>query len=145
MKKDEKHSPPLVVEIDLKFYTAVKYNKGLLKYISKHDEQEFVKFKRLFKQFINKLEVDNHSAFSDMSALMSMWGYSRKYCGMCGRPIIGKINRIQNRRIVCNTCFKSYKITETLHQQEASERNSEEVASKKLSDIEILQENNSSK
>ena len=69
---------------------------------------------------MNKVNEEDPSAFTILSNIMAMWGYTRKYCGMCGRPIIGKPGHIQNR-MVCQTCDDSYKITDELYKREDSD------------------------
>lgn len=105
-------------------YKAIKYNQAHHQVhkgeITNEEATEFKKFKNLFKDFMNKLNSQDPSAFSTLSAIMGMWGYSRKYCGMCGRPIIGKPGHIQNR-MVCPTCDDSYRIAEELHKREDGE------------------------
>lgn len=97
-------------------YHKIKHNQATAirdEDVPQEELEEFKKFRELFKEFLNKLNKQDHSSLSILSALMSMWGYTRKYCGMCGRPIIGKPGHIQNR-LVCYTCYDSYKITEEL-------------------------------
>lgn len=111
---------PYHLIIPQSLYQAIKYNQthnNDRDKITAEEAKEFEKFKVLFKDFINKLNTQNPSAFSLLSAIMGMWGYSRKYCGMCGRPIIGKPGHIQNR-MVCITCDDSYRITEELHKKD---------------------------
>lgn len=101
-------------------YKSIKYNQthhGDKAKISKYEAEEFEKFKRLFKEFVSKMNSQDPSAFAVLSVLMGMWGYNRKYCGMCGKPIIGKPGHIQNR-MVCKTCDDSFKIAEELYKRE---------------------------
>ena len=79
--------------------------------------QEFEKFKKLFKTFLDLLNRQDPGAFSVLSSIMSMWGYSRKYCGMCGKPIIGRPGHIENR-MVCGQCNASFRITERLYHKD---------------------------
>jgi len=123
---------PYHLIIPQSLYKAIKYNQthhshGDNEKILKEEVYEFEKFKKLFKEFMNKLNFQNPEAFSILSTIMGMWGYSRKYCGMCGRPIIGKPGHIQNR-MVCSTCDDSYRITEELHKREDSEIISEKTS-----------------
>jgi hypothetical protein len=115
---------PYHLIIPQSLYKSIKYNQAhhhqAKGEITNEEATEFKKFKDLFKNFMNKLNAQDPSAFSTLSAIMGMWGYSRKYCGMCGRPIIGKPGHIQNR-MVCPTCDDSYKIAEELHKREDSE------------------------
>lgn len=114
---------PYHLIIPQSLYKAIKFNQGSAKsdeQIAPEDANEFDNFKKLFKEFTHKLNKQDPSAFSLLSSIMGMWGYSRKYCGMCGRPIIGKPEHIQNR-MCCNTCGDSYKITEELLRQEKTE------------------------
>jgi len=127
---------PYHLIIPQSLYKAIKFNQGSAKgdeLITKEDYDEFMQFKDLFKSFISKLNFHDPSAFSDLSGIMGMWGYSRKYCGMCGRPIIGKPEHIQNR-MVCNTCGDSYKITEELLKQDKFD------GPKKIKDVSIKKE-----
>lgn len=101
-------------------YKAIKYNQAHStdqKKITKEEEREFMKFKDTFKEFMKRLNAGDPSSFSILSNIMGMWGYSRKYCGMCGRPIIGKPGHIQNR-MVCPTCDDSFRITEELNKKD---------------------------
>lgn len=118
--EDRKVPEPFQVIISPLLFQAIKYNQTLRpseSYLSDEDLEEFEKFKALFKEFLAKLNKHDQSAFSALSNVMSMWGYSRKYCGMCGRPVIGKGQHIQNR-IVCDTCGNSYRIAEELYRRE---------------------------
>jgi len=107
---------PYHLIISLPLFNSIKYNQGLQPDktdVTEKEAQEFEKFKILFKEFLNKLNEHDSSAFTLLSAIMGMWGYSRKYCGMCGKPIIGKPGHIENR-MVCPSCNESYRITEAL-------------------------------
>jgi NADH pyrophosphatase NudC (nudix superfamily) len=101
-------------------YKAIKFNQAYSNEkpkVSKEEAKEFEKFKKLFREFMGKINENDPSAFTLLSSIMGMWGYNRKYCGMCGRPIIGKPGHIQNR-MVCQTCDDSYKIAEELYKRE---------------------------
>ena len=111
---------PYHLIISQSLFKAIKYNQPQVKEkekITKEEEKEFYKFKNMFKDFMTRLNSSDPSAFSILSAIMGLWGYSRKYCGMCGRPIIGKPGHIQNR-MVCPTCEDSYRIADELHKKE---------------------------
>ena len=100
-------------------YYAIKNNSyyaGNSK-VDRQTAEEFEKFKKLFKAFLEQLNRQDPSAFSILSTIMTMWGYSRKYCGMCGKPIIGRPGHIENR-MVCSQCNASYRITEKLYQKD---------------------------
>lgn len=124
-KDDDRNVPePFNVIFSPLLYHAIKYNQAIKpdeSYISDEDLIEFEKFKHLFKEFLQKLNKHDQSAFSSLSNLMNMWGYSRKYCGMCGKPVIGKGGHIQNR-LVCPSCHSSYRITEELYKREVEEK-----------------------
>jgi len=139
MSKDEKIKIPDPFKIDMDFtlFAAIKYNRSLKDYKHEYDTREFTNFKRLFKEFLKKLNENNPTAFSDLSTLMSMWGYHRKYCGMCGRPVIGKVYRMQGGKIVCVTCYGSYKITEKLFEKDADEEIKEKASEKTLEQIDV--------
>lgn len=110
------------IEFTPLLYVSIKYNQSLrpdVSLLSKEDIKEYEKFKQLFSLFLEKLKKHDQSAFTFLSSIMSMWGYTRKYCGMCGKPIIGKYEHIQNR-IVCDDCHNSYKITEELYKRDQS-------------------------
>lgn len=119
----KKASEPFHVIISPSLYLAIKYNQS-----TKRDEKnipdeeivEFEKFKALFKQFLDGLNKQDQSSLSLLSSIMSLWGYNRKYCGLCGKPIIGRGESIQNR-LTCRSCFDSYKITEELYRREGHE------------------------
>lgn len=124
---------PYHLIISQSLYKAIKYNQAQHqvkkpKEILSEEAEEFDKFRKLFKDFMNKLNAQDHTAFSVLSTIMGMWGYSRKFCGMCGRPIIGKPGYIQNR-MVCSTCSDSYKIAESIHKHQDDIKESEEVKS----------------
>lgn len=123
---------PYHLIISQSLYKAIKFNQAhqnkTVKEIHKEDAAEFKKFKILFKDFINRLNAQDPTAFSVLSTVMGMWGYSRKFCGMCGRPIIGKAGYIQNR-MVCGTCSDSYKIAESIHKHQDDIKISDEVKS----------------
>jgi uncharacterized protein YbaR (Trm112 family) len=107
---------PYHLIVSLSLFNSIKYNQGLQPgktEVSEKEVQEFEKFKLLFKEFLNKLNEHDSGAFTLLSSIMNMWGYSRKYCGMCGKPIIGKPGHIENR-MVCPSCNESYRITEAL-------------------------------
>lgn len=108
-------SKPLSINLNVNLFHAIKYNQGLIdeSHISESDIIEFNKFTTHLNGFFDKLESHDQGAFSLLSSLMSTWGYSRKYCGMCGRPVIGEFKSVQNR-ITCKMCYASYKITEAL-------------------------------
>jgi len=119
---------PFHLILSLPLFKSIKYNQGLQPdktEIPAADIKEFDKFKFLFKEFLNKLNAHDSSAFTILSAIMNMWGYSRKYCGMCGKPIIGKPGHIENR-MVCPSCNESYRITEALLRGDQPEMVSEE-------------------
>lgn len=121
MSEEENNIPePFNVIFSPSLYYKVKYNhvtKIEDEQIPERELDEFERFKVLFKDFLNKVNKQDLSASSTLSALMTMWGYSRKYCGMCGIPIIGKPEYIGNR-VVCKGCHESYRITEELHKRE---------------------------
>lgn len=111
---------PYHLIIPQSLFKAIKYNQAQIKdrdKITKEEEKEYYKFKNMFKDFMARLNAGDPSAFSILSAIMGMWGYTRKYCGMCGKPIIGKPGHIQNR-MVCATCDESYRIAEEIHKKE---------------------------
>lgn len=113
---------PYHLIVSQSLYKAIKYNQAHPQSkqpatINKEDAEEFDKFKILFKEFMDKLNAQESSSFSILSTIMGMWGYSRKYCGMCGRPIIGKPGHIQNR-MSCSTCADSYKIADSIYKQQ---------------------------
>lgn len=119
-EEDRKIPEPFQVIISPLLFQAIKYNQTLRpseKYLSDEDLKEFEQFKAMFKDFLSKLNKHDQSSFTTLSSVMSMWGYTRKYCGMCGRPVIGKGQHIQNR-IVCDACGNSYKIAEELYRRE---------------------------
>ena len=105
------------IKIDENLYAAIRYNRPVEK-IPEVAKKEYKEFEKIFKQFLSKLDSGDPRVFSLLSTLMSMLGYSRKYCGYCGMPVIGKIHRIQNSTIVCKTCYLSYKITEKLYESD---------------------------
>lgn len=118
--EERKIPEPFQVIISPLLFQAIKYNQTLRpseKFLSDEDIEEFEKFKKQFKEFLNGLNKHDQSAFTMLSSVMSMWGYTRKYCGMCGRPVIGKGQHIQNR-IACDTCGNSYRIAEELYRKE---------------------------
>jgi hypothetical protein len=99
-----------------RLYYAIKYNQfppSKNEKISEEDRKEFNKYKRLWEELQKKIDNHDQSAFSLLSSIMGMWGYNRRYCGMCGKPIIGKPQHISNR-MVCNTCHDGYMIAEQL-------------------------------
>lgn len=113
---------PFNVIFSPRLYQTIKHNSFLSQIYEKEgmtDEElnEYENFKTLFRDFLKKLNQNDPSAFSILSNIMNMWGYSRKYCGMCGKPIIGPSGHIQNR-LTCSTCFHSFKITEKLFKME---------------------------
>jgi len=120
MSEENKVPEPFNVIFSPSLYYKIKYNhvtKIEDESIPKNELDEFERFKTLFKDFLNKVNKQDLSASSTLSSLMTMWGYSRKYCGMCGIPIIGKPEYIGNR-VVCKGCHESYRITEELHKRE---------------------------
>lgn len=110
---------PFHLIISHELYAAIKNNQGLPRTnkIDKAAADEFEKFKALFKSFLDALNNHDESAFSILSSIMSLWGYSRKYCGMCGKPIIGRPGHIENR-MVCPRCDDSFRITNELYKKE---------------------------
>ena len=138
MKKEDKkikQPDPFDIKMDYSLFASIKYNRAIKECANEYDKKDFETFKSLFKKFLKELHQNNNmDAFSDLSAIMSMWGYHRKYCGMCGRPVIGKIYRLQGGKIVCGTCNASYKITDMLLEKE---NNQEEVTTEE-EDIEKL-------
>lgn len=124
MAKENKEinpSDPFDIRMDFSLFASIKYNKAMRRCFNEYDKKEFDNFKTLFKRFLHKVKENDPTASSDLSSIMSMWGYHRKYCGMCGRPVIGKLYRIQGRKIVCHTCNESYKITDKLSEKDVSE------------------------
>jgi hypothetical protein len=112
---------PLHLIISPELYKAIKNNQGLMPDSDKMeriDAEEFEKFKGLFKNFLDLLNKHQDNAFSILSTIMGMWGYGRKYCGMCGKPIIGKPGHIENR-MVCGRCFESFRIADALYQKDS--------------------------
>jgi len=145
MSEDKKIPDLFDIKMDFSLFTAIKYNRSLKEYKHEYDTKEFVNFKRLFKSFVEKLENQDPSAFSDLSALMSMWGYHRKYCGMCGRPVIGKIYRLQGGKIVCQTCHGSFRITEKLFEKDIDDDSVQKTQQQDEKHIESLVKLNSEK
>ena len=126
---ESKKGEPFNIIFSTALYNAIKYNQGLKpddSYISKEDIEEFEKFKTMFKEFLSKLNKHDQSAFTVLSNIMSLWGYSRKYCGMCGRPVIGRGGYILGR-LVCESCHGSYKITEELYNREKDSNKSKKT------------------
>jgi hypothetical protein len=114
---------PFNVIFSAPLYASIKYNQAVKIDESKLpdiDKKEFEKFKVLFKQFLEKLNNQDQSAFTILSTLMSMWGYTRKYCGMCGRPIVGDAKYVQ-KRLTCLSCHDSYEIANELYKRESGE------------------------
>ena len=114
---------PFHVIIPPALYLAIKYNQSTKrdeKNIPDEEIEDFAKFKELFRKFLEGVNKQDQSALALLSAIMSMWGYSRKYCGLCGKPIIGRGENIQNR-LTCRSCYDSYKITEELYRRESHE------------------------
>jgi hypothetical protein len=108
------------IEMSPKLYYSIRNNQFLQKedlVFSESDTKEYERFKKTWEEFENKLNNQDPIAFSILSNLMNFWGYNRRYCGMCGRPIIGRPEHIQNRIVCCN-CYKSYEITENLLKQD---------------------------
>jgi NADH pyrophosphatase NudC (nudix superfamily) len=125
MSKEENIPDPFNVIFSPALYYQIKYNhvtKIRDEDIPTEELKEFERFKSLFKDFLNKVNKQEKTAASTLSMLMTMWGYSRKYCGMCGIPIIGKPDYVGNR-IVCKGCYESYKITEELYKREETREN----------------------
>jgi len=111
---------PFHLIVSYPLFLAIKNNQGLMpdsKEVPKESAEEFEKFKSSFKLFLDLLNKHQESSFSILSSIMSMWGYSRKYCGMCGKPIIGKPGHIENR-MVCGRCNDSFRIAEELYKRE---------------------------
>jgi hypothetical protein len=120
--KEELTTTPLPFHLIVSYplFLAIKNNQGLKpdsKEVLKESAEEFEKFKSLFKTFLDLLNNHQESAFSILSTIMSIWGYSRKYCGMCGKPIIGKPGHIENR-MVCQRCNESFRIAEELYKRD---------------------------
>lgn len=112
---------PFHLIISHELFQAIKNNQGLMPStgkVNKLTADEFEKFKSFFKTFLDLLNKHQESAFSVLSTIMSMWGYSRKYCGMCGKPIIGKPGHIENR-MVCPRCNEAFNIAEELYRRDA--------------------------
>jgi NADH pyrophosphatase NudC (nudix superfamily) len=114
---------PFHLIISHELYAAIRNNQGLAhannNLIDKDFAQEFEQFKNSFKTFLDLLNKKDNSAFSVLSNIMNMWGYGRRYCGQCGKPIIGKSGHIENR-LVCNSCNESYRITNELYKRDTS-------------------------
>jgi hypothetical protein len=124
MAEDKLHKvsvpEPYHLILSLPLFQSIKNNQGLRPSpdeVTEEEAKEFEKFKKLFKEFMDRMNRHDSSAFSILSTIMGLWGYSRKYCGMCGRPIIGKPGHIENR-MVCAGCNESYKITQRLLKDE---------------------------
>jgi hypothetical protein len=116
--KDRKLPEPFDVIFSPLLYHSIKYNQDLKpdeSYISDEELKEFEKFKSLFKDFLARLNKHDQAAFSVLSTMMQMWGYSRKYRGMCGRPIINNPGKVEGR-FVCEGCKGSYEIAEKLYE-----------------------------
>ena len=116
------------IKMFLRLYYAVKYNQFPPENeedISEKDVKEFEKYQNLWEEFQKKINKHDQSCFSLLSSIMGMWGYSRRYCGMCGKPIIGKTEHISNR-MVCNACYEGFKITEQLLKREEKIKEKEE-------------------
>lgn len=114
---------PFHLIISHELYAAIRNNQGLAhsndNMIDKDFAKEFEQFKNSFKNFLDLLNKKDESAFSVLSNIMNMWGYGRRYCGQCGKPIIGKSGHIENR-LVCNSCNESYRITNELYKRDSN-------------------------
>lgn len=114
---------PFHLIISHELYAAIRNNQGLASssdnLIDKDFAKEFEQFKTSFKSFLDLLNKKDETAFSVLSNIMAMWGYGRRYCGQCGKPIIGKSGHIENR-LVCNSCNESYRITIELYKRDAN-------------------------
>lgn len=111
---------PFHLIVSYPLFLSIKNNQSLApdsKEVPIELAEEFEKFKSMFKSFLDLMNKHNESAFSVLSSIMSLWGYSRKYCGMCGKPIIGKPSHIENR-MVCSRCNDSFRIAEELYKRD---------------------------
>jgi hypothetical protein len=74
----------------------------------------------LYQEFLKKIDAlqselknSDSGASETLGSIMAMFGFSRHYCSISGKPIIGKYYKIGNR-IVSQEAYESYKIVQEL-------------------------------
>jgi hypothetical protein len=74
----------------------------------------------LYQEFLKKIASLQHdlresdsAASETLGSIMAMFGFSRHYCSISGKPIIGKYYKIGNR-IVSQEAYESYMIVKEL-------------------------------
>ena len=96
--------------ITKEFFLFLKHNRFIDKdNIKDYSNKDYNEFNNLLTSFIQAMENNNPNASEFLGALMTFLGFSRKYCSLCGKPIIGKYYKLNNR-ITCNNCYAAYSV-----------------------------------
>lgn len=105
-------------------FVFLKYNQMPSKSIDKlprHDENIYKEFVKNFNKLLNTLNTEDNKASSELGSIMSMFGFSRHYCNISGKPIIGRYQKIGSR-IVSQEAYESYQIIQQMEKKEKREK-----------------------
>jgi hypothetical protein len=96
----------------LKYNTIQQVEK-----LSEIDEQLYQQFILKVQLLQEQLESNNDKASATLSSLCTIFGFSRHFCEITGKPIIGKYYRL-NGKTVSKDAFDSYKIFNEIEKKE---------------------------
>jgi hypothetical protein len=101
-------------EFTKEFFIFLKYNQ-MVESVNTTETDELLYQEFLKKTTALRTEIQNSDsgASETLGSIMAMFGYSRHYCSISGKPIIGKYYKIGNR-IVSQEAYESWKIVQEL-------------------------------
>ena len=101
-------------EFTKELFIFLKYNQIVSgASITETDELLYQEFLKQMVSLQKELKEDDSGASETLGSVMSMFGFSRHYCSISGKPIIGKYFKIGNR-IVSQEAYESYRIVQEL-------------------------------
>ena len=109
---DEKSNPTK------SFFMFLKYNVVQeVKELSEYDKALYKEFISKWKTFAQLLEKNDNKASGVLGSIASLFGFNRRYCSICGSPIMSRYSKIQGK-ISCPSCYDSYKIIQLLEKKQ---------------------------
>ena len=101
-------------EFTKEFFIFLKYNLMVNDAaMTETDELLYQEFLKQIGSLKKELEETNSGASETLGSIMAMFGFSRHYCSISGKPIIGRYYKIGSR-IVSQEAYESYKIVQEL-------------------------------
>lgn len=93
-------------------YNTIPQDGSELK-LSESDEKLYDELVVKVKSLANQLNDGDMKAKANISAIFSMFGFSRHYCSMTGQPIVGKYYKIGSK-VVGREAYEAHKIVQEI-------------------------------